>query len=79
MDVSFIHFRLIKMISLQYKTAKNKDKNTIVVNDIPSIDPTYLSLTIPAINFEKMRLAGGRWWEGGATKFNVSSRLGFKL
>ena len=50
------------MISLQYKTAKNKDKNTIVVNDIPSIDPTYLSLTIPAINIEKMRLAVGRWW-----------------
>ena len=62
MDVSFIHFRLIKMISLQYKTAKNKDKNTIVVNDIPSIDPTYLSLTIPAINIEIKRSTVGRWW-----------------
>ena len=59
------------MISLQYKTAKNKDKNTIVVNDIPSIDPTYLSLTIPAINIEKMRLAG-RWVVVVvATKFSV--------
>ena len=48
------------MISLQYKTAKNKDKNTIVVNDIPSIDPTYLSLTIQAINIEKKRSTGGK-------------------
>ena len=58
------------MISLQYKTAKNKDKNTIVVNDIPSIDPTYLSLTIPAINIEKMRLAG-RWVGGGGWQPNL--------
>ena len=51
------------------------------VPHISAIDPTYLSLTIPAKNIEKKRSTVGRWWwwEGGATKFNVSSRQGFKF
>ena len=45
-------------------------------------DPSHLSLPPPASPGDNLTISQVKinvWWEGGSTKFSVSSRLGFKL